>query len=91
MERDIYFPEYFKISGSWAVKLICGLIYALPTWFSREIRLFSRSAVIRLLRLTSILPVYSSGQRGLTVNQLPFGYGGSNPSAGTTKKLPINR
>jgi hypothetical protein len=30
---------------------------------------------------------YSSGQRGLTVNQLAFAYGGSNPSPCTKHRL----
>lgn len=31
--------------------------------------------------------VYSSGQRGLAVNQLPTGFEGSNPSARTIFKI----
>lgn len=31
-------------------------------------------------------PAYPSGQKELSVKQLPQGFGGSNPSAGTTKE-----
>ncbi len=33
---------------------------------------------------STITPSYSSGQRGLTVNQLALAFGGSNPSLGTS-------
>ena len=31
----------------------------------------------------SVLPGYSSGQRGVTVNHMPYGFVGSNPAPGT--------
>lgn len=33
------------------------------------------------------MPRYQSGQLELTVNQLAYAYGGSNPSLGTKSKL----
>ena len=43
----------------------------------------------RDIRQVAPLLGYSSGQRGLTVNQLAFAYGGSNPSPSTKFKSGI--
>lgn len=35
------------------------------------------------------MPTWRSGQTRQTVNLLPFGFGGSNPSGGTNITVPI--